>query len=32
MKDETLRVLDLKNDAVQKAIHDANDAEKLYLL
>lgn len=31
MKDETLRVLDLKRDAVRKAIHDANDAEKLYL-
>ncbi|WP_328525625.1 DEAD/DEAH box helicase [Kribbella sp. NBC_00359] len=31
MKDKTLRVLDLKSEAVRKAIHEAGDAERLYL-
>ncbi len=31
MKDGTLRVLDLKREAVRIAIHDATDAEALYL-
>jgi hypothetical protein len=31
MKDKTLRVLDLKSEAVRKAISDAADAEHLYL-
>ncbi|NYD40029.1 DEAD/DEAH box helicase [Nocardioides panaciterrulae] len=31
MKDKTLRVLDLTNHRVRKAIHDADDAETLYL-
>jgi type III restriction enzyme len=31
MKDKTLRVLDLKKESVRKAIHDATDAETIYL-
>jgi type III restriction enzyme len=31
MKDGTLRVLDIKVDSVRQAIHEANDAELLYL-
>jgi type III restriction enzyme len=31
MKDKTLRVLDLKSEAVRKAIQEADDAEQLYL-
>jgi type III restriction enzyme len=31
MKDGTLRVLDVQKDSVRKAIHEATDAEQLYL-
>lgn len=31
MKDGTLRVLDLTQPTVRKAVRDAQDAEKLYL-
>ncbi|WP_205779332.1 hypothetical protein, partial [Micromonospora aurantiaca] len=31
MEDKTLRVLDLTNESVRKAVYEAEDAEQLYL-